>query len=348
MSLKFDSVAMKCFCRIFFLLLVIIMTGCYSSACFRRGESPLSGIQIDELAGSYTIKSFTCPDFNMDDSRLRQDKIGARLFSGGDDTIPLIVNVTYVEGNGESSVINVLLSAFTLLVWPISGEMYRDYEVTVESCLGVDKVRFTLENDSMMSSSPLGWCAQLVHWKSKCKTGLDHEGKLWKEVGEESVVQAILSVLSRGKYEAHFAKKRQRQEEVNRKLEDGRRKKREAMLRDFALKEAPAIWQTLQMLRAELTDTTKRIEKLKGEIIGFGRDPVQDADFLEICKMRDLLKMEQMKLWKKLEDAYFAYVKFKAMPGSKETADIMKKAVESGITEAESMKRRFEKMATDK
>ena len=49
-------------------------------------------------------------------------------------------------------------------------------------------------------------------------------------------------------------------------------------------------------------------------------------------------------IYAKMEDAYIAYKKFQATPGSREYGDMMKRALEDGIQEADSAVAKYRTM----
>ena len=51
------------------------------------------------------------------------------------------------------------------------------------------------------------------------------------------------------------------------------------MLSDFAMKESPKIWQTIQSMRAEITQSGANIKRLRADLLEFDRDPDSDDDY---------------------------------------------------------------------
>lgn len=123
---------------------------------------------------------------------------------------------------------------------------------------------------------------------------------------------------------------------------------KEDKLRTFAMKNADGLWRTYQLLKGEIDGQNKRIEKLKDAFVEFGKNPEDDADYRRICGMRDSMVKSREIMRGKMEDAYLASVKFEATPGKDEYAEIMRKALEDGIREAESTATRFGIMAQEK
>ena len=116
-------------------------------------------------------------------------------------------------------------------------------------------------------------------------------------------------------------------------------------LRTFALQESPSLWQTVQALKAESESRRVGLASLKKDLEEFGRNPEEDKDYLalkESCKgIEDSLDA----VYGKIESAYIAYRKYQATPGKKEYDNIMRRALEDGIQEADAASRRYKKMA---
>lgn len=123
---------------------------------------------------------------------------------------------------------------------------------------------------------------------------------------------------------------------------------REERLRTFTLKEAPVLWRTYQNLQAEIESQNKKIEELRTALESFGRDPDNDSDFGRICEMRDEMAESLKTMRTKIEDAYLASCKYEATPGRKEYGELMRKALEDGIQEAEAAAARYERWSKTK
>ena len=124
--------------------------------------------------------------------------------------------------------------------------------------------------------------------------------------------------------------------------------KQENLLRTFALKESPQLWQTVQSLRAEIDNRNKSLAQLAADLREFDRKPEDDATYRELQIGREQIACTLDNVYQKLENAYIAYKKFQATPGRKEYADAMNRALEDGIHEAEMMESRFKKMSITK
>lgn len=123
---------------------------------------------------------------------------------------------------------------------------------------------------------------------------------------------------------------------------------REAKLRDFALMEAPVLWQTYQNLQGAIASQSQKIEELRKALTEFDRDPARDPDFQRICSLRDEMAESLKTMHAKIEDAYLASRKYEATPSKKEYAELRRKLLEDGLQEAEAAERRFKEMRNAK
>ena len=115
-------------------------------------------------------------------------------------------------------------------------------------------------------------------------------------------------------------------------------------LRAFALAEAPAAWETYQVLAGEVELQSKRLEKLRKELTEFGRNPDADDDFLDLDRQLRDMKTMQDNVLARLEAAYIAAQKCEATPGRQDLDDLRRKALQDGIREAESAAWRYRQM----
>lgn len=153
--------------------------------------------------------------------------------------------------------------------------------------------------------------------------------------------------------ERRQAQEREAQEVVERETKeraDAARREalREDKLRTFAIKNADGLWRTYQMLKGEIDGQNKRIEDLKSAFAEFEKNPDEDVDYRRICGLRDGMVRSCQIMRGKIEDAYLAFVKFEATLGKNEYSEIMRKALDEGIHEAESAERKFKEMKEKK
>ena len=123
--------------------------------------------------------------------------------------------------------------------------------------------------------------------------------------------------------------------------------KQETLLRTFALKESPQLWQTVQSLRAEIDNRNKSLAQLAADLREFDRKPEDDTTYRELQVGREQIACTLNNVYQKLENAYIAYKKFQATPGRKEYADAMNRALEDGVHEAEATARRYRVMSIE-
>ena len=120
------------------------------------------------------------------------------------------------------------------------------------------------------------------------------------------------------------------------------------ILREFAMKESPKIWQTIQSMRAEIEAGEKKIKQLRADFLEFGRNPDADEDYRAIVAAHEQLYRAYDTIFDRLEDAYIAAKKYEASPSRKDYQDSMKRAIEDGIQEANFASKRYKAMSKQK
>ncbi len=120
------------------------------------------------------------------------------------------------------------------------------------------------------------------------------------------------------------------------------------MLSDFAMKESPKIWQTIQTMRGEMADSGAKIKRLRADLIEFDRNPDTDEDYKALVDGLKELKRAYDAIFDKLEDAYIAAKKYEASPSRKDYQDTMKRALEDGIQDANMATERYKAMIRQK
>ena len=120
------------------------------------------------------------------------------------------------------------------------------------------------------------------------------------------------------------------------------------ILQDFAMKESPKIWQTLQAMRAEMATSGAKIKNLREELKLFDRNPESDEDYKSLVAGLQDLRRAYDAIFDKLEDAYIAAKKYEASPSRKDYQDVMKRALEDGINDANIATERYKAMTRQK
>ena len=116
----------------------------------------------------------------------------------------------------------------------------------------------------------------------------------------------------------------------------------EGALRDFALKESPKLWQTVQTIRAQVATRRKSLARLKADLQEFNIKPESDADYSRLQGEIDTLLDGLVSVFSSLEQAYIAAMKFELSPSSAASEEVMKRALEEGVKEADSVARRYQ------
>ena len=120
------------------------------------------------------------------------------------------------------------------------------------------------------------------------------------------------------------------------------------LLQDFAQKESPKIWQTIQAMRAEIATSGAKIKNLREELKLFDRDPDSDEDYKALVAGLKELRSAYDAIFDKLEDAYIAAKKYEASPSRKDYQETMKSALEDGINDANMATERYKAMTRQK
>ena len=158
-------------------------------------------------------------------------------------------------------------------------------------------------------------------------------------------------------YFAHVMSEKEKEAEKARVVAEERQKheaevRRSEMkiekIKAFALKEMPSAWRTYQSIQSEIDVQNGKIDDLSNSLRSFDRNPERDEDFLRIRGLRDTMVQTRDTLWKRLEDAYLAAKKFEAAPTSRNNKELLKKALEEGISEADAAAKTFKEMRLEK
>ena len=120
------------------------------------------------------------------------------------------------------------------------------------------------------------------------------------------------------------------------------------MLSDFAMKESPKRWQTIQSMRGEIAQSGAKIKQLRADLLEFDRDPDTDDDYKALVVGLQELKRAYNAIFDKLEDAYIAAKKYEASPSRKDYQDTMKRVLEDGIQDANMATERYKAMTRQK
>ena len=118
----------------------------------------------------------------------------------------------------------------------------------------------------------------------------------------------------------------------------------EGALRDFALKESPKLWQTIQTIRAQVATRRKGLARLKADLLEFNIKPESDADYSRLQGEIDTLLDGLVSVFGSLEQAYIAAKKFELSPTCTSHEEVMKRALEEGVKEADSVAKRYQEM----
>ena len=127
-----------------------------------------------------------------------------------------------------------------------------------------------------------------------------------------------------------------------------RTQSKDEKVRDFILKESPSLWQTYQDVGVAIEEQSSRIVKLRKTLEEFDVDADADADYVNLVKKLDEIKVSRAAMKHQMEKAYIESRKFAASPTRKEFDELRHKALEDGIKEAQLAIRKFEGLKEQK
>lgn len=338
-----------------------ILQGCRSSMLVcDRGDVPVSA-DIGTSTARYRLASVNGMELTHLDIRLHASAAG--VFSSGEDAMPVDVVVSCKSDCRDHGLYNVL-AYLSLSVLPFCVEEERTYTVTVRA-FGVEETRkFSLfcRELSTYLPNPLA-CLPTSFGYERFKLSQDAVDRIPSGVSfnldrfdtaKELVALSVVSALGKLPYDAwRLETLRQREALRREKLRqreiaecDAAEKgwRNEEALREFAVREAPALWNTVQTLRGEIAHRRKLLATLRTNLEEFGRDPASDPGFQALVEKCESLRAPLARIFTKLENAYIAYRKFEASPGQTANRRLMRKALEDGIQEAEIVSKRYLEM----
>ena len=117
-----------------------------------------------------------------------------------------------------------------------------------------------------------------------------------------------------------------------------------ARLKEFAMAESPSVWETYQMLGGEIDIQSNKVGHLRRELVEFGRDPMQDGDYLKFLDLLQDMRRVREDILAKLEEACIEKAFYDASPGRRDSEELWRKAFEEGIRGAEASAQRFKEM----
>lgn len=274
------------------------------------------------------------------------------LFALSEDAMPIDVVVSCVSDCRTYEMYNAL-AFLSLSVLPFCADEKRTYNVKV-SAFGVEETRtFSLLCRELgtylpnpMACLPTSFVCE--RFTLSCEA-VDHVpssvsfGSHGSDVEMKLAAEAVVSTLGKLPYDAwrqQMRRQKIRQREIAEcdAAENGWRN--EDALREFAVREAPALWNTVQTLRGEIAHRRKLLATLRASLEELGKDPAGDAGFQALVEKCEALRAPLARIFTKLEDAYIAYRKFEASPSRDADRRLMRQALEDGIKEAEMVSKR--------
>lgn len=143
------------------------------------------------------------------------------------------------------------------------------------------------------------------------------------------------------------AKRREEQAAEETKARE-KKARMEEVIRSFAMKESPVLWQTVEALRTRVESQKERIKGLRYALTAMGENPDVDEDvrFLEDENDRLLIQMKEAE--EKLKAAYLDSVKFRLTRGAEEKDSFNQEADGAGEDASEGIESRYDEMRRSK
>ncbi len=115
-------------------------------------------------------------------------------------------------------------------------------------------------------------------------------------------------------------------------------------LREFALKESPVLWETIQAMKAEIQIQDENIEKYKAAAKAANEVYKTKPDFIKSCGMRNQMVRSYRRVMEQLNTAYLMKKQYDATPAKSEYKRIMRQALDDGVAEAQKAGERYEEL----
>lgn len=122
----------------------------------------------------------------------------------------------------------------------------------------------------------------------------------------------------------------------------------ENALRDFALKESPKLWQTVQTIRAGVAARRNSLRLLEADLKEFSVSPETDTDYRRLCGEIDSLLDSLAIIFGNLEEAYVAHKKLELMSSDSDGRAIVEQAQDNCAKAADFMTKRYCEMSNAK
>lgn len=331
-----------CAAQVFAALLAAMLCGCFSLSLTHESVGMAAK---DPLGGKYSVKNVE----RQLAEALRREAPQCIVFTEDDafDAVPLKVSVSDVVKDADTtSAVQCLPGLLTLCTVPALKERSISRTVSISSPLGKHDIGINIVGRETVCWTPLGWMPFAYPLDGYDYTGgdlmetwQDDKKATWDRVTVNAVAKAVISTLTKDRYEACI---RKMEENLRRKrnAEEARHQElvlqmaesgwtNEAMLRDFALSEASVIWEVIIELRAESSIRKDRLNQLRSTLAGFGRDAEYDADLIKSQDEYDVVRAALVQIFRRLEAAYILNSKSAALVESANVREKITKAVEA-------------------
>jgi hypothetical protein len=144
--------------------------------------------------------------------------------------------------------------------------------------------------------------------------------------------------------EADAVKKALADKEAKRIAAENLRREKRMLIKEFALKESPSMWEIFQTLEAEIVNQRSQLDSIRRTLESFGRKVDDDKDYAMIKRRIDTLVAARTTFWQRMVQAYIQSCKFKASSGDAQQKKLCRNAIDNAVKEAESAKKRYQEM----
>lgn len=315
-------------------LLAAMVCGCFSISLTHELEGMTEN---GPPGGKYNIKGADAPLV----AALRKHAPRSIVFTDEFDSSVVTLDVRVsdvIEDKDTTSAVHVLPGVLTLFLFPGVRERQKTYKINCISPIGAKEIGVKIVGRETMCMIPLGWLPfafpldgyDYTFW-DVANTWSENKKQAWEDATMSAEAKAIMSTLTKARYDAYVTKQKNADEENHR--ENVMRKAElgwplESTLRDFAVKETTGLWDVVVSLRAEIAIRKNRLQRLSDAIKGFGRKPEEDSDYIKCKGEYDTARGALVQIFKNLESAYLAASKNDALYDSAEARARTSKAVD--------------------
>lgn len=343
-------------------LVMYFLSGC-GCICYDvvspKNIGDIARSNITNMYGKYSVRVEDVPCRTNEDGvrEAFKKELMSRIGNGRDGQLMISISDHECVDKSEKT-LGAIVGCITWFVLPLWAPAVHNYTIEIANGKFHKACKLIFNETRYVSILPWSFLPALWSQEWFVAYGDCDRTDQWKR---ERIVETVIAQLDEefymlGKYGLEeYERMRRDQKSVaeafarQQQSEDIQKQKetealQELRLREFALAQAPALWETYQSFKDEIGGLDTRMESLKSDLIDFGHDPEKDPDYKGIVSMRAEMGETLKSLRNRLVDAYFAFCKFRATPGEKRNEEIFEKVRQEGLQEAGAAKARFDEM----